>query len=215
MRFTHISLATGALTAMLMISGVCSAEEGELQLGLATPFLEYESMDAEIEFANTTTDLEASGLTWGLRHEVAGELGYGVTPNIVIGGLFQLGGTSSEEQIEDAPETESSEWGFFLGPKFDYMFLPGDKVQPFIGAVLGIAHAKETEGDVETSFTAFQIMGRAGVRAFVTNGFSIDPSLAIAYLTGSGEIDNDNLTADLSGSAFQVGVLVGVSGWLD
>ena len=214
---TRIHVAIGALTATLMISGVCCAEEGEFQLGLATPFLTYESVDLEFEISNVTTDLETSGFEWGLRHEVIGELGYGITPNIVIGGLLQLGGSSAEEQVEDQDETESSEWGFFLGPKFDYMFLPGDKVQPFIGAILGIGQEHESageDGDVESSFTAFQIMGRGGIRAFVTDQFSIDPSLVFGYVTGSGEVDVGNTTTDVSGSGFQVGIVLGISGWI-
>lgn len=208
--------AAGLFSLALMLAPrVSSAEEGEFQLGLATPFLTYSNLTVETEFAGVSAETKTTEVEWGIQHSVVGELGYGVTPNIVVGGFVQLGGTSGSSEPEGGDEVDSSEFGLLLAPKFDYVFSPGDKIQPFVGAMLGLSMSSQSEEEAEASLTGFQVLGRFGIRAFPGNKeFSIDPSLMLGYVSASGDVEGGGLSADLSASGFQIGVFLGVSGWI-
>lgn len=188
--------------------------EGALQLGLATPLFTYTSVSLSAEQGGLETDTDTSSTEWGLRQSVTGEIGYGVGEGLVLGALVQLGGASQTIEPEGQEEQESSDFGLFLGPKIDYMFSPGQRVRPFVGAVAGISVASTENGNLETSLTGFDLQGRVGLRAFVADGFSFDPALLVGWGTASGELDVGALSADLSASAFFVGLLVGFSGWV-
>lgn len=203
----------------LAASPLAQAEEGEFQLGFGTRFLGYSSTTVEPEEGDET---KTSGFTWGIGHDnpVHAELGYGVTPNLVVGGLVQLGGTSMTEETGDA-ETDRGTFRFLLAPKLDYVILPGDKVQPFVGGVLGYAHASNSwdndAGEASTTTSGFLFMARGGLRLFPGKEFSIDPWLALGYFTGSQDTDNPGDGPDFENdlSELQFMVYVTLSGWID
>jgi len=196
----------------LVSAPMAHAEEGEFQLGLGTPFLGYTSttLEGDNDFESTT-----SGVRWGIRHEVFAELGYGITPNLLVGGLLKLGGSSMSTEIEGVDdEIDSGNFDFLLGPKLDYVLMPGDKVQPFVGGVIGYLSFTETNGDTDNTVSGFQFMARGGVRVFPGKEFSIDPWLGLSYFTGGWEQENDAGDSDGDASGFELMVNLTLSGWM-
>lgn len=205
-------IALGALSAAS--PAMAQDTDGALQLGLTTPIFSYTTGSTTTEFGGDETEIDTSNTTWGLRDEVVGEIGFGLGDSLVLGGILQIGGTSLT-QGEGEDEAESSEFGVLIGPKLDFMFSPGQKVRPFLGAAAGLVLASSEAGPVETSVTGFQLIGRAGMRAFLSNGFSLDPALVVSWSTASGEVETGGPSADISVSAVNIGVALGFSGWLD
>jgi hypothetical protein len=198
----------------LALSSTALAEEGELQVGVATPVLLHSRTTLETKLDGAKAKAKSNGTSWGVGQSVLGEIGYGITPNLVVGGLLQLSG-SSDKPDDSNNDSKVSTFTMLLGPKLDIMFLPGDKVQPFVGAVLGLSSASASSGDLyDSTATGFQLMGRAGIRAYPNSKFSIDPQLMISQGWASGETTAADLKFDTSGSTFQIGVLVGISGWI-
>jgi hypothetical protein len=209
---TQLTLAGLSGLALLTFTTSALAEQGELQAGVATPILLYNKATTETKVGGATAKSKGSGTTWGIGNSVLGEVGYGVTPNLVVGGLFQLSGASDNE---DGGGGDASTFSLLLGPKLDYMFLPGDKVQPFVGAVVGLSHASTSLGNsAESVETGFQLMGRLGIRAFPNSTFSFDPQLVFGQRWASGETTAMDTKFDTSASVFQIGVLLGISGWI-
>jgi outer membrane protein W len=195
--------------------------EGAFQLGLSTSVLSYSTgtLEVESETLGLEADADISTTSWGIGEDspVTLELGYGVTDMLVIGGFLRLGGTSQETDYDQAefPDSESSEFSMLLGPKLDVMFSPGNTVRPFVGAGVGLLiQSSEDADENETSLTGFQLVGRAGLRAFLADGFSLDPALDIGWGTASGEAESAVGDLDLSASVFNVGVSLGLSGWI-
>jgi hypothetical protein len=213
-RAIKVTSAGFSALAVLALASVASAEQGELQAGVATPVLLHTRITLEQKAGGATARDKGSTTNWGIGHNVLGEIGYGVTPNLVVGGLFRLAGSSNKDD-EDGNLGDSSTFSLLLGPKLDYMFLPGDKVQPFIGAVAGLSNAfAKAGGAAETSATGFQLMGRFGIRAYPNSKFSFDPQLVVGQEWSSGERTAGSSKVDISGSTFQIGVFLGISGWI-
>lgn len=206
-------LAVGA--GSWSLSAQAQETEGALQLGLGTSVFSYSSASLEAEAQGVTQDLDISTTRWGLSDTQATlELGYGLSDMIVLGGFAQLGGASTTTEI-GATESEESSFSLVIGPKIDFMFSPGQTVRPFVGAALGLSSSSTEAGTAETSTTALQLLGRVGIRAFLADGFSLDPALTLGWASLlSGDLDLGVADADLSGSAFNIGVAVGFSGWL-
>jgi len=196
----------------LVSAPLAHAEEGEFQLGLGTPFLGYSSFtqEGDNDFESTT-----SGLTWGIRHEVFAELGYGITPNLVVGGLLKLGGSSMTTEVEGVDgETDSGNFDFLIGPKLDFVLSPGDKVQPFVGGVIGYMSSTESIEDTDITLSGFELMARGGLRIFPGKEFSIDPWLGLGYFTGGWEVETDEGSNDGDASGFELMVNLTLSGWM-
>jgi hypothetical protein len=182
--------------------------EGAFQLGLYTTFVRYEPLHLEDEAGGERDDTE---LFWGLaENPVVLELGYGLSDKLVLGGTLGLGGRSITQE-SGGQEQEGSEFMFELGPKLDFMFSPGAKVNPFIGAQV-LVHLESFEPD--TSVTAFLFLARFGLRAFVTDSFSIDPALVAGGGIGSGSGGDGPAEYDFDVSGFRVGLNLGFSGWM-
>ena len=199
----------------LAATPLAQAEEGEFQLGLGTPFLGYSSYT---EDPDNGEESSISGLTWGIGHEVFAELGYGITPSLVLGGLVQLGGTSMTSETGDN-EVDSGSFELLLGPKLDFVLMPGDKVQPFVGGVIGYVNSStstEFENvETSTSTSGFMFMARGGVRIFPGKEFSIDPWLGLGYFTGGVEYEGEDNSVENDLSGFELMVHLTVSGWMD
>jgi hypothetical protein len=204
------------MTAILGSAATSHAQntEGAFQLGLSTALFSYTNTTVTGEAGGVESDTDSSTTSWGIRDSAAAELGYGVTDSLVLGGFLQLGGESSSVEPEGEEESESSEFELLLGPKLDFMFSPGQKVRPFVGAMAGLLMASAEDEASETSLTGFQLLGRVGLRAFVAPGFSIDPALALSWFTASGEAEFGPTTVDVSASGINVGLLIGFSGWV-
>lgn len=200
-----------------------SSVKGRLQLSLGTYFVRFTSMSQS--FAdNPTGDLSVSDLKWGFSGSspVILEGGYGITDNIVIGGVLQLGGLSNTVEADmGGAKIETSGLDLLIAPKFDYQFSPTAKVNPFVGGMLGIeVNSASAPGGVggttDDSQLNFTLLARGGLRCFLFDGLSIDPAIVFGFRIGSGTTKLGGAAADLdySLSGFRLGLSVSMSGWL-
>jgi hypothetical protein len=202
-----ITLGTLAITCNAFAQNI----EGAIQLGLGTSFLSYSKSSGTVDTGLGETDMDSSITRWGLSDAGGIQLegGYGINSSMVVGGLFALGGSSTTVN-----DVDSSEFNLLLAPKFDYHFSAGRPLQPFVGGAIGLVMAKADNGGVETSATGLGLLGRGGLRWFLAPGFSVDPALNLGFQAFSGSVDAGNASADLSGTAFTIGLSIGMSGWV-
>jgi hypothetical protein len=192
-----------------------SSVAGALQLNLGTYLVRYRSSSIDVD--NNGGEFSQSSLKWGIGDEapVTLEIGYGLTDNIVIGGLLQLGGTSDTQEAEaTGAKAEASTFGITLTPKFDYNFLPTSKINPFVGAALGFALSSSDSDGTEVSTTMFVAFARAGLRCFLFEGFSVDPALVFGFGVGGGSQEAMGAKAEYGQNASQIGLALSTSGWL-
>jgi hypothetical protein len=183
--------------------------DGAFQLGLYTTFVRYSPTHFETDAGGERDDAE---LVWGLAdNPVVLELGYGLSEQLVFGGTLGLGGTSLNREEGGQEVLDASAFKFELGPKLDFMFSPGAKVNPFIGAQV-LLHLESSDPDL--SALAFLFLARIGLRAFVTDTFSIDPALVAGGGIGSGSSGEGAAEFDFDITGFRVGLNVGFSGWM-
>lgn len=240
---TVATLSAIGLVSLCAGNAHAQAVAGALQLGLGTGLISYTSptFTHQVPFQGGTAEykLGTPTTTWGFasRNGVTLEAGYGLDDMFVIGGLMQLGGWS--QSYETTPpgagktSVNSSTFDFFLGPKFDVMFLPGYSIRPFVGAAIGFAHygvsqetqrpvlgGTTTERDYDGSWNGVGLMLRGGIRWFLTPGFSIDPSLVLGYTALAGSMDLPapgqaaTINYDAPGHSWTIGLNVGLSGWV-
>lgn len=238
----------GTLTAIGFISIVSSHAKAQtvanaLQIGLGTDIVSYSNYTervtgpapgAPVGMFDYKRDLHQT--RWGLsdRSNVNLEIGYGLNENFVIGGLLVLGGWTGSQHSQQAPSPNSnnqqSSFSLFLGPKLDYMFLPDSRVRPFLGVVAGIsrvtAHTQNTTDlsvtntGLDTGYTGVGLFGRAGIRWFLTPGFSLDPAFVFGFasMTGNAQgvpgVPNGAASYDSGLTGFSVGLGVTASGWV-
>lgn len=219
-------LRTATALSVVVAAGVAAprahAQEtaGAFQLGLSTSFISYTSGTTEVELPTGDVSADVSEVNWGFTGDngVVLELGYGVTDIVILGGFVQLGGSSQTTQVDlpGEPEVDRTEFNLLIGPKVDVMFSPGNAVRPFIGAGVAFAMSKIDDEDTgnDTSLTGVNLIGRVGLRAFAAPGFSIDPAVVFGWGAAWGEVDTGPTDVDTNGSAFNVGLGLGFSGWI-
>lgn len=149
----------------------------------------------------------SSSLEWGPSLSFTLELGYALTERVVLGGVLALAGRSFTATSYDSQGTVEEyryrSLAFAIGPKLDVMFVPSARVQPLVGCNAQLLRAK-TRGAIEDiSRLGVGLSARAGVRGFVSSGFSVDPALALAWSF-----------LEPSTRTFQVGLQLGFSGWI-
>jgi len=241
---TVTALVAIGFTVVLSRPANAQSVANSLQIGLGTDFLSYSNYTQRITVPANIAGLPVGAgsvdqkydyhqTRWGVsdHSNVNLEIGYGLTDEMIIGGLLVLGGYSVYSHFEQQASpvhNQDSSFNFFLGPKFDYMFLPQSRVRPFLGAVVGLSHISQnttrtdnnsvTTTALDTSYTGLGLMGRAGIRWFVTPGFSLDPALVFGFATHSGNAQGvaaPNAASYDSGlTGFSVGLGVTASGWV-
>ena len=193
---------------------LASSVAGALQLSVNAALVQYTSLSVsydaggEGDFTNTI---------WGFaRNPIMLEAGYGLNDQMVIGGVLQLGGVNwSSQRNASLPGTETSEFNFAIGPKFDFHFLPDSKFNPFVSAIvaLGSNSTKEAD-DTEESRFLFDLLLRAGVRYFLLEQLSLDPSLTFGAVLGSGTTKAAGIEYDYGLSGVHFAIWLGLSFWL-
>jgi hypothetical protein len=232
----HNTLATATVLVTLCLSAAPAAAQttqGALQLGVGTGLVDYTSSTTDVELPAAlggTTAMHGSSVEWGVAQGNGLHLegGYGLGESFVLGGLLVLGGQSlKNDQLVDS-ETHDSHFSLFVGPKLDFMLMPGQSLRPFFGIAAGFTHtsskAESTNAQDVTTTTAKQsldglgLLGRAGIRWFPVEGFSIDPALVFGWATLSGSrrvgVRALNDDVDASGTRFTIGLDFAVSGWI-
>lgn len=215
MKYKHSCLA---LATLVTLSGAAFAQDiqGAIQLGLGTGLITYNKDTVEQEVGGgVSVDVDYARTNWGF-HGTSGvqfEGGYGLTDSLVLGGLLALGNDSTELSTGNNEETVST-FELLLAPKVDYLFMPSSKVRPFVGGALGLFVHNTDDENSETSLLGLGVLARAGVKWFAAPGFSIDPALTFGGRWLSGETDTGNLSFDASSSGYQIGLTLGMSGWI-
>ena len=236
------------LTALSIIgfASVVSAQaqaqniEHSLQLGLGTNFLTYDSgtiTQSVPQGDGTTVEYKTidQTTTWGLssRNPISLEGGYGITDSLVIGGILQFGAWANNTGPQtvtalSGPRNHESRFSLFIGPKVDYMFLPDSMVRPFVGGAIGLVRRTDTleqtnQNNVTTTNsdlgqTGIGLMARAGIRWFLTPGFSIDPAfmVGLGWTSGStgASLGGATRNVDTSANGYTLGLSVAFSGWV-
>jgi hypothetical protein len=207
-----VTLGTLAITCHAFAQNI----DGAIQLGLGTSFLSYSKTSGTVDLPLRQTDIGTSITRWGLSDEGGIQLegGYGINNSMIVGGLFALGGSSTTNTQEGLNDVDSSKFNLLLAPKFDYHFSAGQPLQPFVGGAIGLVMAKTDNNGLESSATGLGLLGRGGLRWFLAPGFSVDPALNLGFQALSGSIDSGNASYDLSGTAFTIGLSIGISGWV-
>lgn len=205
--------------AALLPAGRAQAQDtrGAWQVGLSTDLLTY--FHANIENDDTGIEEERSLLTWGVRDNVAVELGYGIHEMLVFGAFLRLGGRSETQEPPLGVDVEITDVAIQVGPKLDVLL--GDRsseLRPYVGLAVALSSTiyRDEDAGLETSLVGGNLQGRIGLHWFVLPSLSIDPMFAAAYGIASGEVDEIDGTdsLDISASGFNVGLIFGVSGWI-
>ncbi len=189
-----------------------SSVDGALQLSLGTYFMRYTSASRDFD-PELPSDESISQLAWGLGEHspVRIEMGYGISDRLLIGGVLQLGGESLTLDPDIGVDAEASTFDLLLGPKAEFHFMPDSKFNPYAGAVLAL----ESHSDDVYGHLLFNFIVKAGVRCFLSEGFSIDPELQFGFALGSGAAEaTDGSEIDYSLSGFRIGLGLAFSGWL-
>jgi hypothetical protein len=187
--------------------------DGRFRLGFEGGLVEHQSETASVELPNSfgspttfeltekTTSIGPSSLPFGVI------AGYGLSEQLVLGGRLDL----SHRNITREGQGQGSASLDLLGFGFTTMldFVPGEgALRPFVGPSVG--YALETQNGSDVSHHVFKFGAQAGLHAFVTPGFSVDPSVFFVYHIG-GE-SSQTLEADVNG--FSIGLRLALSGWI-
>ncbi|HET7543817.1 MAG TPA: outer membrane beta-barrel protein [Polyangiaceae bacterium] len=201
-----VLLFLGPSAALLCsVNAFAQSVSRPFQLSFGANALAYErtktSIDGDSATA-TSTELgpEAAGFTVGV--------GYRASESWLVG--LNLHGSRSRvtDGRDGTPALTRS--AYAVMPRLEYWLAPDKQVSPYLGATLGFRGSSASAGpDAKSSTSDFSIGGLAGVRVFAAQGFSVDPSIALLALTGSGEAGSAKL--DRGGFAFLLGV--SLSGW--
>jgi hypothetical protein len=244
----HTSLAI--LTAVGIVSVATSHANAQsvanaLQIGLGTDFVSYSAYTQRVTAPPPPPPAAPVGTMdykndihqtrWGVsdHSNVNLEIGYGLNDSMVLGGMLVLGGWSQYLHSEQASSTvhrQDSSFNLFIGPKFDFMFLPDSRVRPFVGAAIGLSRVAATTTTTnatavtttqsDNGYTGLGLLLRGGVRCFLTPGFSLDPAFVFGFATMSGSalgaegVPNQAASYDSGLTGFSVGLGVTASGWV-
>jgi hypothetical protein len=138
-----------------------------------------------------------------------------VSDNILLGAQVQLAGGS--ESVAGGAQP-AREFAFSIGPKFDYQLAPTSRWNPFIGAIANVSLTSKSYYNTKDSRTIFGVLARAGMRYFVLDQLSIDPTLSVGGHFGSGSqaaeqpVGSNQL--DYSVSGFDFAISMGLSLWI-
>lgn len=215
-RSAHVcAIAFVVLVSMQTTRAAAQKTENSFQLGLHTALVSYTKSTLEVD--DTGEEADESDVHWGVRRQVRLEIGYGVGPMVVLGGLVVLGGDSQTIKPKGGEEREADDFSAIIAPKLDVLFVPGARVRPLLTLGLGLNVASTDNGTTETSWLGVAALGRIGLRCFASESFSIDPALALFWTTGSGEgkVDGQLSDVNLSNSGYSISLELGFSGWLE
>ena len=130
--------------------------------------------------------------------------GYTIGERIHIGARLELARFTSHN---DGDDSSALEWG--LGPFLEVLFTSDGIVRPFGLAGIDIFGQVSDSGFSRDKATFFGFRFAAGAHVFLTDTFSLDPRLELAWRTRVGEDPGEP-----DPSQFKIGLVVGLSGWI-
>jgi hypothetical protein len=196
--------------------------DGRVRLGMEAGLMEHEVLTRSGTSSSslgtpTTGETDVRFTALGLGSLGFGPfIGYGISNQALVGAQLDILHQNSQFGDNSAQDTLGAGASLSLA----YVVESGN-VRPFFGPVVGLNHFSTDSGQSTFSETIFDIGARVGLLGFATHWFSIDPSVVIAYATGTGTqrslFTGDPRAGgeqehDLSG--FSVGLRLAMSGWL-
>lgn len=204
---SRFGIIAGALTGLFLIDSRAFAQdlEDKVQLGLDLGLLSFNK--SSIDLDDTDDEVDTDKFAVGTLPSAAVRAGYAVTPNVVIGGFFEL--SYSQVDLGDA-ESDTVEVG--IGPTVEYIFGTG-AFRPFLAAALALAYQQSDAGpEVDQLLFGGGISG--GMHLFLTESVSVDPSFGFAFGAGSGSVDNNaGNNVDYGVTAWGIDAKIGLSAW--
>ncbi|HEX3852670.1 MAG TPA: outer membrane beta-barrel protein [Polyangiaceae bacterium] len=181
------------------------SSENRVQLSLDANLAAYDNL----KLSSSGTTASSSDTTWGPGSSGLGfGFGYGLSENWLIG--LRLLGSSTTSSLNTPGSTDTKFTSYSILPRVEYMFAL-QPVHPYFGATLGLRGTSSSGAGSNTSANDFVFGGVAGVRAFATSSFSIDPSITLLGATGKEDVGAQSF--DRSGLTLLLGVAF--SGWID
>ena len=211
-------LSSCLVAAVASVTTVALAQDsnGKLQIGLGADVFAHSSTDLDIEVGPVDDDVEDTATTWGFteRSAVSFEMGYGLTDGLILGGVARIGGYDYDRAADTFGDDELKTFELGLFPKIEYMFGAGASVRPFVGGGLGVLVFDYEETNLDISSTSFGIWARGGLRYFAAPEVSLDPTLTLSWLKGSGDLDVGGTDGDVSATRLGIAIGFGLSLWI-
>jgi opacity protein-like surface antigen len=207
--FMHKSWWIGAFALTMTVAGAANAEETGVEIGVRSGYA--------IPLGEAGGGDDLSDLYGGII-PLWFDLGYRLTPNVMIGAYFQYGfGLLPSGVSSDGCEAvDCSLSNMRLGAQVHYHFLPWEKVDPWLGAGIGYEWGRQSVSgtflgqtlDVSSTFHGFEFFNlQAGVDFLPSEetNFGLGPFIALSLAQysdatvkadgeeGSGEIQNKGI----------------------
>jgi hypothetical protein len=206
--FAMCSMTWAGRAAAQPASGL--ADQYRFSLGASV--LSHESAEREPEGGG---DQDVSITNVGLPAGIVDvQLAYGLSDTLALGGTLILTRSASETEAQGV-DSETAQTDLVFGPLVDFYFGDNDaSLRPFVSANAAFALVSREDGELETSLSGFQLGGRVGLRWFVLQQLSLDPTLGVSWTSLSGEQEQGAAEADLDISSIKVGLDLYVSLWM-
>ena len=205
-----------AMALLLALPATAGAEvaKGTLRLHLESTFFVF--YDGEIDpdgpgdrdFDGVTFGIGAPGRDYSLSRQSVG-FGVALIPNLVLGARLTMAFVNMDDDF--AEDTDLFVMG--VSPYLEYVFLDGTW-RPFVTGVVGTEGWFGEIGNDDYWLASFVGGAGGGLHVFIVPQFSIDATALFTFAVGGGEWDTGRGDDDIGYHSIEVGVLLGLSGWL-
>ena len=183
--------------------------QGAFRLGYEGTVFATEKVTNTVKIGGVKSEAKYTETHVGLLGSALGvNLGYGVSDAVVLGVRIIQDAATIEYDDDAFPKEEASFVQF--APTLEVVLSPGSTVRPYFLGLGGIRNSTgKVDGDETSSFSALIFGGGFGLHVFPSAGVSLDPTVSVVRLSGSGKIGG--IDSEGTGLAF-VGSF-GISAW--
>jgi len=210
-----------AFTASLTAAGAAHADETGVEIGVRSGYA--------IPLGNAAADTDLDEFYSGVI-PLWFDLGYRLTPNVMIGGYFQYGFGLVPDQFEGACDLDAVDCSFSnvrLGAQVHYHFRPWESVDPWLGGGIGyewahwsVSGTLPLVGNVGADATihGFEFLNlQAGVDFLPSDdaNFALGPFLSLSlaqYSSGTVQAGEGESSADIDDKSLHEWLTLGVRG---
>ncbi|HUT78768.1 MAG TPA: hypothetical protein VM285_13820, partial [Polyangia bacterium] len=159
-------------------------------------------------FRRSLPGIGAPGRDYSLSRQSVG-FGVALIPNLVLGARLTMAFVNMDDDFAEDPDL------FVMGvsPYLEYVFLDGTW-RPFVTGVVGTEGWFGEIGNDDYWLASFVGGAGGGLHVFIVPQFSIDATALFTFAVGGGEWDTGRGDDDIGYHSIEVGVLLGLSGWL-
>jgi len=209
----------GALALPMTLAGGASAEETGVEIGVRSGY--------DIPLGNFAGDQALDELYAGVV-PLWFDLGYRITPNVMVGAYFQYGfGILPDSASEGCDVVDCSRSNMRLGAQVHYHFLPWETVDPWLGAGIGYEWAHQSVSgtifgqtlDTSLSVHGFEFFNLQGGVDFLPSenaNFGLGPFISLSmaqYSDGSAEVGGQDAGGgDINDKSLHEWVTLGIRG---